>query len=125
MPKMGWKLLIMLAVLTSKKFKLFTKRVWPTAVVKTASIKVIKEQMRHDNSNVSRLIDTLKTKELVERATNENDRRAVDIGLTKRGLKIIKAAVKDIEKLNRSIIQTDPAETKHINELLKRIQGVI
>ncbi len=90
---------------------------------KKASVKIIKEQMRHDNSNVSRLIETLKLKGLVIRETNKNDRRAVDVSLTTRGLKIIKAAIKDIGQLNKTIIKTTPIETKHINKLLNEVQG--
>src|SRR5258708_7664949 len=51
-----------------------------------ATVNLLIERMLDKMSNASRLVDKLKEKGLVERKTSENDRRACDVMITKRGL---------------------------------------
>ena len=71
-----------------------------------ASVKLIAERMLDKSSNVSRLIDKLYDKKLVDRQFCEHDRRQVDIFITKEGIKHIDEASKvsesEMGKLNLS-----------------------
>ena len=50
----------------------------------------IQERMVNKMSNTTRLVDKLISKDLVERSICENNRRKVDIGITSKGLKLLK-----------------------------------
>lgn len=54
-----------------------------------ATINLIKERMLDKMSDASRIVDRLVQKELVDRTVNTNDRRAVDILITNKGLTIL------------------------------------
>jgi len=56
---------------------------------KPATINLIKVRMLDKMSDASRIVDRLVQKELVDRSINTNDRRAVDIMITKKGLDIL------------------------------------
>jgi DNA-binding MarR family transcriptional regulator len=56
---------------------------------KPATINLIKVRMLDKMSDASRIVDRLVQKELVDRSINTNDRRAVDIIITKKGLDIL------------------------------------
>lgn len=54
-----------------------------------ASILLIKERMLDKNSDVSRIIDRMVKKGLVDRQTCANDRRQMDVTITEKGLAIL------------------------------------
>lgn len=88
-----------------------------------ASINLIKERMLDKMSDVSRLVDRLVTKELVERNICPNNRRKVDVKITDKGLKLLS----EIDKLNETfdnIFQNiTKKEAKTINDLLDKLRG--
>ncbi len=54
-----------------------------------ATINLLKERMVDKMCDASRIVDRLVQKELVTRCTNSKDRRAVDIRISKKGLKVL------------------------------------
>jgi MarR family transcriptional regulator, multiple gene regulator MgrA len=50
---------------------------------------VIKERIVGNNSDISRMIERLRKASLVERVTNETDRRSVDVTITQHGLDLL------------------------------------
>ncbi|MCX7723608.1 MAG: MarR family transcriptional regulator, partial [Verrucomicrobiae bacterium] len=54
-----------------------------------ASISLIKERMLDKMSDASRLVDRLIQKKLVERKICSQDRRKVDVIITRKGLKLL------------------------------------
>ena len=56
---------------------------------KSASINLIKERMLDKMSDASRIVERLRVKELIERTTSTSDKRAVDITITPKGLKLL------------------------------------
>jgi DNA-binding MarR family transcriptional regulator len=56
---------------------------------KPATVSLINERMMDKMSNASRLIDKLLAKELVTRFECPKDRRAVDVGITEKGLLVL------------------------------------
>jgi DNA-binding MarR family transcriptional regulator len=59
----------------------------------------IQERMIQKMSNVSRLIDKLLEKQLVERSECPSNRRKVDIRITKKGIELLNGVAPELEKL--------------------------
>jgi DNA-binding MarR family transcriptional regulator len=70
-----------------------------------ATINLIKERMLDKMSDASRIVDRLVQKELVDRTVNTNDRRAVDIVITNKGIDILSKL--DAELLFDQILNED------------------
>ena len=88
-----------------------------------ATVQLIKERMLDKMSNVSRLVEKLRLKGLVERHTCPTDRRAVDVLITQEGLALL-AEIDDaypgvLEELK--ILDEDDADW--LNALLDRLRG--
>lgn len=64
-------------------------------IKKGISCKELAETMSLSTSRCSRIVERLQSKRYVERKTNPNDRRAVEVSLTEKGLHL----KKDIENL--------------------------
>jgi DNA-binding MarR family transcriptional regulator len=74
---------------------------------KPVTVNLIIERMLNKNSNASRLVEKLRLKKLVERTTCNDDRRSVNILITKTGLELLK--------------QLDKMEEDWINDLKKHL----
>lgn len=88
-----------------------------------ATINMIKERMLDKMSDASRITDRLIQKGLVTRCTNQSDRRAVDILISDKGLKLLKVLDTD---MNSSDILKDnltEAEAKQLSGLLDKLRG--
>jgi len=89
------------------------------------TVKDIESRMLDKSSNVSRLIDKLLLKEYVERVACCNDRRRVDILITKKGLSFlssIDSVVSAVEEKYRSAISEEEAIL--VNEILDKLRTV-
>ena len=82
----------------------------------------IKSRMLDKNSDVSRLLDRLITKKLVQKAQCENDKRATDVMITKEGLKLLKSMDDYVDKTD-SILGLTVAEAKQLSDLLDKCRG--
>ncbi|MBD78627.1 MAG: MarR family transcriptional regulator [Crocinitomicaceae bacterium] len=89
---------------------------------KPASIKLITERMLDKSSNASRLVDKLLLKGLVERHNCPDDRRQVDVLISKKGLELVE---KSIEENNKSmeVINLSEEESDVISNLLDKMRG--
>lgn len=89
-----------------------------------ASIKLLTERMIDKMSNASRLVEKLKTKGLVQRVECPQDRRQVDILITKKGLALLEKASDDLEStLQYKMTNISEKEAKMLNDLLDRLRG--
>lgn len=89
---------------------------------KTANINMLKERMLDKMSDVSRLVERLRKAGLVERKSNELDRRAVDVHITDKGLALLRNVDEDLPKLEDSLKQSlTEAEAAQLNMLLDKI----
>ena len=79
---------------------------------KPATVSLVKERMIDQNSDASRIIERLRKIDFVERLTNEQDRRAVDIIITTKGLELLKKIDKLLPELR------DPVKTLNQDEIL-------
>jgi DNA-binding MarR family transcriptional regulator len=88
------------------------------------SIKTIKERLLDKNSDVSRIIDKLLLKGLIERKECPSDRRQKDIIITKKGLDLLNAIDEKESLLDDSIRKNlSEEEAKTLNELLDKLRG--
>ncbi|WP_291401851.1 MarR family transcriptional regulator [Daejeonella sp.] len=87
-----------------------------------ATINLIKERMLDKMSDASRIVDRLVQKELVDRTINNNDRRAVDILITTKGLNILSKL--DGELLFDQILNEDfnNADAGILSDLLDKMR---
>ena len=74
-------------------------------------------------SNVSRLIDKLVDKKLVERRINKDDRRQADIQINQRGLDLISAIEKTEDDLKANFKSLTEKEALQLNQLLDKLRG--
>jgi DNA-binding MarR family transcriptional regulator len=88
-----------------------------------ASVNLLKERMVDKMSDVSRLVERLRSKGFVKREPSTKDRRQVEVKITLKGLKLLD----DMDRLDK---QYDAAfnlltrdEAAIINELLDKMRG--
>lgn len=82
----------------------------------------ILESMFDKNSNVTRLIDKLIDKGLVERKFCPNDRRQIEVNLTEKGLKKLDEMEDLIPSLVEKYRHLTPEEVQTLNTLLDKIR---
>ncbi len=87
-----------------------------------SSLNLIKERMLDKESNASRLIDKLDGAELVNRRTCPNNRRQVDITITKKGINLLDDINVQVEKLNDSMPHISEEDAKVLNALLDKLR---
>jgi len=89
-----------------------------------ATVKLLTERMIDKMSNASRLVEKLKQKGLVERTSCPEDRRRVDISITKKGTKVIEQASKILEgEIENTLSVLTKKEAKQLNDLLDKMRG--
>lgn len=88
-----------------------------------ATVNLLKDRMLDKMSNASRLVEKLRNKGLVERTTCPNDRRAVDVLITQKGLDLLKQ-IDEQQKDWHEIYETlTESEARAMNQLLDKFRG--
>ncbi len=87
------------------------------------NLKLIKERMLDKMSDVSRLIERLREKGLVDRKTCESDRRHMDVCITQQGLDLLKGLDEDLKEINKKLSILNEAEVETLNKLLDKLRG--
>lgn len=88
-----------------------------------ASISLLKERMLDKMSDASRLVDRLIQKGLVERKICKQDRRKVDIIITKAGLQVLKKIDETEDEFDGFLKNLNDKEAKILNDLLDKLRG--
>lgn len=88
-----------------------------------ASIGLIKERMIERNSDVSRVIDRLLKKKLIERRENKNDRRQRDILINAAGLEVLEKIDAHENDYSALDIPLSSDEVAIMNELLDKMRS--
>lgn len=86
-----------------------------------ASVMILNERMLDKMSNVSRIVEKLRQKELLTRKECSSDRRQVDINITEKGLTLLA----EIDKTNLetgAMENLSEAEAAMLNTLLNKIR---
>lgn len=90
---------------------------------KSASVNLIKERMLDKMSDASRIVERLRVKGLVERAISPSDKRAVDITITPKGLKLIDDMEPTIATVDDLFQHFTEDELNTLNTLLDKIRS--
>ena len=79
-------------------------------------------QLRHDSGALTRVIDQLEARGLVQRERSREDRRAVQLRLTDAGQTIVAALIPSVvDKLNLALRDFSKAESAELNRLLTKL----
>ncbi len=89
----------------------------------TCSIAFIKERMLDKNSDVSRIVDRLHSRDLISRTENQADRRQKDIKLTVKGHDLLNDMFACELKVDTLLNNLSEEEVRRLNELLDKIRG--
>ncbi len=87
-----------------------------------ASIKLLKERMLDKISDVSRLVQKLQIKGLLERKICKDDRRKVDILIIQKGLDLL-IPLDYLDDEFKKIISLSSDEAEQLNALLDKMRG--
>ena len=81
------------------------------------------DRMLDKSSNASRIVDKLSAKKLAERRICKKDKRAVDVMITKAGLKLLDDIDKEIPKWEKRLKTINTAEAENLNNLLDKLRN--
>jgi DNA-binding MarR family transcriptional regulator len=89
----------------------------------SATVTLLTERMLDKNSNASRLVEKLKQKQLVDRCECPEDRRAVNVRITDKGLELL-AKLDNTDESIRNDLSTISAEDANlVNSILDKLRG--
>jgi MarR family transcriptional regulator, 2-MHQ and catechol-resistance regulon repressor len=88
-----------------------------------ATVNTIIDRMLDKSSNASRIVDKLVLKKLVLRSTSELDRRAVDVVITEKGLKLLSEIDKASDEWEKQFQTLTIKQAEKLNELLDKLRG--
>jgi DNA-binding MarR family transcriptional regulator len=86
-----------------------------------ATVNLLIERMLDKSSNASRLVEKLRLKGMVDRVQNKEDRRAVNIKITNKGLALIDEIAEAHDEIQLLNVLSDK-EAKSLNEILDKIR---
>jgi DNA-binding MarR family transcriptional regulator len=90
---------------------------------KPATVNLLIDRMLDKNSNASRLVEKLRTKNLIERATCPEDRRAVNVVITKKGLDLLTELDKQEVVFLKGLKNLSSEQAQQLNFLLDTLRG--
>lgn len=88
-----------------------------------ATVNLLKERMLDKMSDASRIVDRLVQKELVTRCTNSQDRRAVDIIISEKGLELLRQLDDQMSIVDLVNDNLTPEEAIQLSDLLDKFRG--
>jgi DNA-binding MarR family transcriptional regulator len=109
------------AGITGQQFNIL--RILKGQLPKAVSGTEIKSRMLDKNSDISRLLDRLMAKGLIEKKTCPNDKRAADVRITQAGLNILQQLDKKQKDIDR-VLQLNEDEAKQLSDLLDKARGI-
>lgn len=91
---------------------------------KPATVNLLIERMLDKSSNASRIVDKLETKGLVARKQCSDDRRAVDVVITQKGLDLLTKLDAILDSWEQKFEQLSEDECKVLNQLLDKLRDL-
>ncbi|HMJ68703.1 MAG TPA: MarR family transcriptional regulator [Cyclobacteriaceae bacterium] len=83
----------------------------------------IKSRMLDRNSDISRLLDRLLKKQMVNKSQSENDKRAANVSITETGLQLLSQIDEKFQQAERSHFNLNEMEANQLSELLDKARG--
>lgn len=89
---------------------------------KPCTVRELKDMIIDRDSDVSRMVLRLQASGLVDSKIRKNDKRALDVIISKKGLDLLKEIdEKESEAMFNPFMQISEAEAKQLNELLQKV----
>ena len=88
-----------------------------------STVNLLIDRMIDKSSNASRIVDRLEQKELVERRQCKNDRRAVDVFISEKGLQLLERLDQELDEMQANINKLSDDELEQLNDLLDRFRA--
>lgn len=89
---------------------------------KPATINLIIDRMLDRMSNASRIVDRLEIKELVTRKQCPQDRRAVDVFISEKGLQLLAKIDERMDEWEKNLHVVSEEEARTLNNLLDKLR---
>ena len=89
----------------------------------SSTVGLIKERLIDKNSDASRMVDRLCRHEFVERLESKTDTRAVDVRITKKGLKLLDKLSDKVDDFESPLRVLSKKESELLNTTLDKILG--
>jgi DNA-binding MarR family transcriptional regulator len=89
---------------------------------KPATVNLLIDRMLDKSSNASRLVEKLRVKKLVERAICPEDRRAVNVVITQKGLDLLAEIDKHELSFLKELKNLSEKEAEQMNKLLDKLR---
>ena len=109
--------------LTHSQYVLLASIHWLTLQKQDVTQILLSFHTKIDPMTTSTVLRTLQTKGLLQRQEHSTDTRAKTVGLTENGKKIVKQAVKTVEKFDKVFFSTLGNKTQTFNEQLLVLLG--
>jgi len=90
---------------------------------KPVSTNFIRERLLDRMSDVSRIVDRMEDKDLVQKTSCSKDKRLIDVSLTAQGLQLLLKVNKSMDRINNLMTNLKPSETKQLNKLLDKLRS--
>lgn len=88
-----------------------------------STINLLRSRMLDKMCDASRIVDRLVQKGLVLKAVNPNDKRAVDILITKKGLSLLRQIDNEVDLSAMAAPNLTEEEAEQLNNLLDKMRG--
>ncbi|MFP4092365.1 MAG: MarR family winged helix-turn-helix transcriptional regulator [Cyclobacteriaceae bacterium] len=88
-----------------------------------SSVMLLNERMLDKMSNVSRIVEKLRLKDLLIRRECPTDRRQVDITITDVGLQLLESIDQQTQITEEALNNLTEKEAEKLNELLDKVRG--
>lgn len=89
---------------------------------KSANIWLIKERMLDKSSDVTRLVERLRMKKLIERRACRKDRRKMDVKITQSGLDLLAETDTCEQQMDSVLSNLSGKEVRFLNDLLDKLR---
>lgn len=90
---------------------------------KPATVNLLMQRMLDKSSNASRLVDRLLEKGFVTRETNRQDKRAVDVYISQKGVDVLDTIDRTIGLLESHLDHLSESEARMLSDLLDKMRG--
>ena len=86
-------------------------------------VSLVGSRMLDKMSDVSRIIERMRIKKLVERNIKSTDRRSMDVTISKRGLGLLYKIDEELHRMYSPLLRLSNEENLKLNELLDKLRG--
>lgn len=90
---------------------------------KPCTIQLLKERMLDKQSDVSRLVDRLTKKNLVQRSVCQDDRRKMDVLISEDGLSLLAEMDPEVSRMDDYLMTLTDEEVDQLNALMDKLRG--